>query len=129
MREAGLQPDWVEIPPGQARKAVAQMMELLQRPDRPTAVLSGGMSLIAWAMAAAYRLGLELPRDLSTVCMESEVKDYLGLVPDHVALNFEAMGREAATMLLEQITQQKSWTKSRVIPSPVLRKYTLAPPP
>jgi len=129
MQEAGLTPTWEGVPIGRSRESVLQMMDLLRRPDRPTALISGGQEFVAWAMVAAYRLGWDLPRDLSVVCIDSLVRDHVGLVPDNVSLNFEGLGNAAANMLLEQIQTGRYESESQVISSPVLRKYTLAPPP
>ncbi len=129
LKEAGLTPTWKEMQLGRARESVEDMMALLRQPDRPTALLSGGQEFIAWGMVAAYRLGLDLPRDLSVACMDVLIKDHLGLVPDHVALNFEEMGKQAATMLLEQLESGSYTCDSRMISSQVVKKYTVAPPP
>ena len=72
--EAGIAWDDALVRPGQtgpveARKTVAYeaVMDLLDRPDRPTALLCSKDEFALQAMGAAARLGLRIPEDLSLI--------------------------------------------------------------
>lgn len=67
--EAGIAPEsrWVRVGDFSFRSGLDAAMALLEPADRPTAIFACNDDMAAGAIAAAHRLGLDVPRDL-TVC-------------------------------------------------------------
>jgi LacI family repressor for deo operon, udp, cdd, tsx, nupC, and nupG len=85
-----------------ALSASQAVTELLQAPDRPTAVLAASDDMAMGVLQSARRLGLRIPHDLSVIGIDdhvlSEVMDLTTMRQD-----LQAQGELAAEMLLRRI--------------------------
>jgi LacI family repressor for deo operon, udp, cdd, tsx, nupC, and nupG len=88
--------EWTALSASQA------VTELLQAPDRPTAVLAASDDMAMGVLQTARRLGLRIPHDLSVIGIDdhvlSEVMDLTTMRQD-----LQAQGELAAEMLLRRI--------------------------
>lgn len=79
-------------------------LELLQRPDRPTAIIAINDVLAIGALRAAGDLGLHVPGDVSLLSYDDiEMADYLVPRLTTVSKNAEEVGRRAFELLLGRI--------------------------
>ncbi|MCC6223575.1 MAG: LacI family DNA-binding transcriptional regulator [Thermoleophilia bacterium] len=103
LRAAGIElgPEWVAEAPFDEAGGDAAAARLLALEPRPTALFAGSVRAAAGAMAAARRLGLRLPRDLSLVGLnDSPCAAYLDSPLTTVRMPLAEMGREAVGGLL-----------------------------
>jgi DNA-binding LacI/PurR family transcriptional regulator len=93
--------------PELARRAA---VELLSRPEHPTAVFAHDDTLAAGVLRAARDLGLSVPEDLAVVGFDdSDVADVLDL--STVRQPLEESGRTAAELLLERLHRTPGSTR------------------
>ena len=108
---------------------------LLDRPDRPTAVLCFS-DLVAWTvMRVARELGLEVPRDLSVVGYDDSPLARQTHPPlTTVRQDLDAKGRATATLLEHEIARSRglpgapAGPEHVVIPTELVVRGTTAPP-
>ncbi|MFI7063130.1 LacI family DNA-binding transcriptional regulator [Kribbella sp. NPDC050124] len=109
----------------------AAALELLQRPDRPTAILAANDRGAIGVILAATSLGLSVPRDLSVIGYDDEQFLAAEVPPGltTIALPHREMGQLAATELLARIAgEAPGEVGTRRLPClPVVRE-TVAPP-
>ena len=88
--------EWTALSASQA------VTQLLQAPDRPTAVMATSDEMAMGVLQTARRLGLSIPRDLSVIGIDdhvlSEVMDLTTMRQD-----LQAQGELAAEMLLQRV--------------------------
>lgn len=83
-----------------------RLIELLQRPDRPTAVLCGGFFLALESMRLIREQGLEIPRDVSVVGYDDPASArYLNPPLTTVRQPLEEMGEQSVIHLYDWINQ------------------------
>lgn len=102
--------------------------EWLERDDRPTAVVCYGSTTavpIAWA---AVGLGIVTGRDLSIISFDGRAVQYAGPPFATMLIPEEAMGREAAELLVSKINDPNTPVPSRSVPFRFEEGATLAPP-
>ena len=76
--------------------------ELLERPDRPTAVFAASDEMAIGTILAARDLGLEVPEDVSVIGIDDhDLSEFFGL--STVAQFPELQGRLAVEVLMEQL--------------------------
>jgi DNA-binding LacI/PurR family transcriptional regulator len=134
LRPAGVEPLVVRLPLVPEEAAYDAATLLLDRPDRPTAVLCFSDVIAHWAVRAAEDLGLTVPGDLSVVGFDDNplarrMRPALTTVRQDVA----AKGHAAASALAEAIRRSRSGEKPRasqvVLPTElVVRESTAAAP-
>jgi len=79
-------------------------MQLLTSPDRPTAIFSANNLMVIGAMRAIRDMGLSCPGDVSVACMDDfPWADVFNPRLTTVAQPVEAIGEQAATLLLERL--------------------------
>ncbi|HAI13491.1 MAG TPA: hypothetical protein DCM28_17420 [Phycisphaerales bacterium] len=84
------------------------LLRMLQRPDRPTALICRGQADATCAYAAAMQLGLRVPEDLSIVAFSDKpILDVCALPIDTLVIPFRTLGEKVATMT-HQLTQDPS---------------------
>lgn len=104
-------------------------LELLGRPDRPTALFCCNDLLAIGALQAAKELGLRVPADLSVIGFDNTI---LASVTDPplttVAQPIESMGKKAVDLLIQELKKEEGY-KQRVVlrPELVVRQSTAAP--
>ena len=96
---------------------------LLALPRRPTAVVAASVELALGCMAACRDLGVGIPDELALVAFDDP---YFGglLDPPLTAIAYEpeAVGREAATMLVEAIRDGLEGRRAAVVPVELVRR-------
>jgi DNA-binding LacI/PurR family transcriptional regulator len=111
-----------------APETIAAGRELLQRPDRPTAVLCHDDVLAAGLLAAAAQLGIDVPRDLSVVGFDDLDLALIVRPPlTTVRIDAEGLGAAAFDLLLERIRGHR--VRNQVLPVELVVRESTAPPP
>ena len=115
--------EWTALSASQA------VTQLLQAPDRPTAVLAASDEMAVGVLQTARRLELRIPRDLSVIGIDdhvlSEVMDLTTMRQD-----LQAQGELAAEMLLQRVADPT--IPAEIVTAPtelVLRGTTGSPGP
>lgn len=105
-------------------------LELLSRPDRPTAIFAGSDVQALGVLRAAHRLGLSVPRDLSVVGYDNlPMASWITPALTTVNQPLRDMAGTAARMLLEIANgAQPSTSRFDLVTELVVRDST-APPP
>ena len=104
LREAGIEPDPMLVRRGSHVRAAARQMavDLLQGPDRPTAIVASSDVQAAGVLEAAAQLGLRVPDDLSVIGYDDiEVASLVGLTT--VRQPLERSGARAADLVIEAL--------------------------
>lgn len=99
--------------------------ELFMRPDRPTAVFAGNDEMAIGVYAAARKVGLTIPNDISIVGYDDSpmaARVHPGLTS--VRLPIRDMGKEAATALLRQISGVDQAENRSFQPELIIREST-----
>ncbi|WP_433159393.1 LacI family DNA-binding transcriptional regulator [Kribbella sp. CA-247076] len=133
MNAAGVPVEGTVVP---ARYSVssnhAAALELLRRPDRPTAILAANDRGATGVMLAAASLGLSVPRDLSVVGYDDEQFLAAEIPPGltTIALPHREMGRRATAELLARIAGgDHGPDRTERLPClPVVRNTVTTPP-
>lgn len=129
----GIKADPLWTAPGNFRTGESRQATqfLLQLPGRPTAIFAASDYSAFGALSACRDQGLEVPRDISVIGagdIEGAANPYAFLTT--VSWEREALGREAARLLLDNIADPLRFKPANVVfpPSLVIRQST-APPP
>jgi LacI family transcriptional regulator len=106
-----------------------RLRALLDRPDRPTALVLHNSLLAAGLAAVCREMGMAIPRDLSVVSMGDEQQTDL-LVPRFSSVGFPSAlaGRTAMELLLARIDDPGSAATHRLMPVGWNPGLTVAPP-
>jgi LacI family transcriptional regulator len=107
------------------------MAQLLSRPERPTALIAGGVFLTPQVLYAIRALGLRIPDDLSLVAYDDTDVTALHTPPlTVVARNVHAIGAQAARLMLERLGGRDPAGRSRTvaIPTSLIVRGSTAPP-
>ena len=106
-------------------------MELLARPDRPTAIFAFNDMRAVGIYRAARRLGLRIPEDLSIVSIDDQENIASELSPGltTIALPHYDMGLLSTETLLDALTQGRPPTPGvTLVPSPAIVRGSIAAP-
>lgn len=96
-------------------KQITLFYNALNRPDRPTAMLFYWSYSVPAVYAAAARLELQIPRDLSIITFAGESHRRIGLTATAMLEPETDMGREAVEMLHKKMTlKQKNIPSKRL---------------
>ena len=110
--------------------------ELLDRPNRPTALFAYNDRMAMGAYRAAAELGLRIPTDVSIVGFDDQQLITRGLYPEltSVALPHYAMGYWAAATLCDQLDRESSESDAPPGPAtpllmecPLVRRHSVRP--
>jgi LacI family transcriptional regulator len=129
MRAAGREPivlshdRFIETP-----DQIDAVSALLNRPDRPTAIIAYSETEAYTIVCAARVLGLTSPRDLSIVVFAPENMAVLGLEVTAAAVPTREMGRQAVLMLMEKLKAPETPLAPVPVPYAALTPTTLGPP-
>ena len=110
----------------------AAALELLRRPDRPTAILAANDRGATGVILAAASLGLSVPGDLSVVGYDDEQFLAAEVPPGltTIALPHREMGRRATADLLARIAgEDRPYGGTERLPCVPVVRGTVAPPP
>jgi DNA-binding LacI/PurR family transcriptional regulator len=128
MREASLEP-W-ELFAGRSiayPEYLSLALELLQSPERPTAIVTYSMHQATAILAAAARLGLRIPRDLSLISFhDSKASHQLS----SIYLPEMELGERSLELLLRKIENPELELEPVALPLELVQKdLSCAPPP
>jgi DNA-binding LacI/PurR family transcriptional regulator len=113
-----------------ASEAHDRALEFLGRADRPTALLCSNEVMAEAAQAAAQKLGLRVPADVSLVGLAGLPGPRLAAPAiATVIVDYEQVGATAATMLLKQIADKSSRGSAGLLPVEFDPGGSTAPPP
>lgn len=105
-------------------------MELLGRPDRPTAIFAGSDMQAMGVLRAAHKLGLDVPRDLSVIGYDNlPVAAWLGPALTTVNQPLRDMAGTATRMLLDLARGVELSTSRIDLVTELVVRETTAPPP
>jgi len=90
-------------------------LDVLSRPDRPTALVCYFAIFVPAVLWAANELGLRIPRDLSLVTFAAEDFREQGVVASSLLEPHYRMGQEAVRSLRAKIEQPLEVSKSRLL--------------
>ncbi|BBG00695.1 MULTISPECIES: LacI family DNA-binding transcriptional regulator [Pseudonocardia] len=98
-----------------ARRAVG---ELLARPDRPAALVTGNNAMTIGAVQAAHDVGLRIPGDVALAAFDDfPWADAFSPRLTVVAQSFAEIGREAVRLLLRRMTEPDADPRSVRLPT------------
>lgn len=104
------------------------MEELLALDDIPTAVFVAGDHMAIGAIEAIKEKGLRVPEDVSVIGFDDiEMAQYITPKLTTIRQNTEAIGKKAAELLIEQISQKKKSFLTEVIPVELIVRASCAP--
>lgn len=107
----------------------AAMERLLSLTERPTAVFVAGDQMAIGAMEAAREHGLRIPEDVSIIGYDDiEISRYVTPKLTTVRQDTDLMGRVAAEVLIEQITNKQRVVGEKVVPVTLVVRESCAPP-
>lgn len=112
-----------------AAEAYERALDLLRRPQRPTALLCSNDVMTDAALAAAQHLGLTVPEDLSLVSLAG-LPGPRPAAPAmaRVILDFEQAGATAATLLLKLVADPAAPAEAVLLPAEFDPRGSIAPP-
>ena len=108
---------------------LARGRELLQRPDRPTAIFAGNDEMASGVYGAAHELGIRIPDDLSLIGFDdAPIATRMWPAMTSVRLPVREMGWAAAEKLFTKGKEAAKAPPSEFTPALIERQST-APPP
>ncbi|NHA66468.1 LacI family DNA-binding transcriptional regulator [Phycicoccus flavus] len=131
MAGAGLAVDPASVRVGGYRRetSTAPALELLDRPDRPTAVFAANDESAVAVLEVAHRLGLRVPEDLSVVGFDNLPESALADPPlTTVAQPLREMGSAALTMVVDLLRGEEPPTRRLTLPTRLVHRSSTAPP-
>jgi len=112
--------------PGEDRRVEAAI-QLLQTPNRPTAVIAYEFTESMAVVRAALTMGLKIPGDISLIQFHNRVDDST-FIPVHTVSNMMLeVGEGAVGMLLDKISMPEAALPSKVIPEILIEGATCLP--
>lgn len=109
--------------------AYSETLQLMVRPDRPTAVVSAGVQGTTGILAGCRELGLEVGRDFSLVsCDEIDFMSFVDPPISVVRRDADLIGRMAVELLLEMVVGGKE-PRQVVLPTEYLARGSSTAPP
>ena len=113
-----------------AAEAYDRALHLLRRPERPTALLCSNDVMAQAAQAAAQKLGLRVPSDVSLVGLAGLPGPRLAAPAlATVIVDFEQAGAAATTLLLKLIGGEAAQAGGVLLPAEFEPRGSTAPPP
>lgn len=106
-----------------------ETMALLAEPLPPTAIIAGGMGMLAGVLRALRQAGRAVGREVSVIGSESDLAELV--TPGITAIDWDlrAMGRDAAGMLLDRIEQRVAGgPRHRMLPTRLILRGSCAAP-
>jgi LacI family transcriptional regulator len=111
------------------REGFIAMRELLDRPDRPTAVFVANVQAAIGALAAARQLGLRVPVDVSVASLhDAPLTAFLDPPLTTVRMPLEEMGRRAIEIVLAKRPNGPEAFRVESPPQLIVRDSTSLPP-
>ncbi|HEV7301154.1 MAG TPA: LacI family DNA-binding transcriptional regulator [Tepidisphaeraceae bacterium] len=106
----------------------AYFQRLLDRPDRPTAFVTYATDDTESLVSLAWKMGLEVPRDLSIICVSNS--DSMGILDlTHLRLPGESLGQAAVDLLAEKLLDPATPIPPRAVAPCFVKGDTVGPVP
>ena len=132
LTDAGLPIDPALVGSGSYRQDAVRMaaLEMLRRPDRPTAIFAANDISVMEIVKVAAELGLDVPRDLSIIGFD-DVPEASKVTPalSTVRQPMQTLGAEAARLLLSLMQGDTPEVTHVTLPTRLVPRATTAPPP
>jgi LacI family transcriptional regulator len=131
-RDAGLTHDPALIcsdnfTPDYAYMAVSS---LLLDNDRPTAVVAGGVAMLAGILRAVSTEGLRIPQDISVIgCGDSDLAELMNPPITVIRWDYTAVGEASAKLILDRIQNPEIPRRRLRFPTELRIRASCAPPP
>lgn len=107
-----------------------ELVELLSKPDRPTAIFAVNDWMALKARKAIQIVGLQVPGDISLVGFDDlDIAQYQTPPLTTVAQNSAAIGAEAARRLIARIEGEENDSILTLVPTHLIVRGSTAPPP
>ena len=105
-------------------------LEMLRRPDRPTAVFAANDISGLEIVRVASELGLDVPRDLSVIGFDDVPEASRANPPlSTIRQPMQTLGATAAKLLLSLLEGERPQETQLRLPTRLVRRATTAPPP
>lgn len=102
--ERALDPALVRTGSFSAEFAEQQTAELLALPDRPTAIIAGGVNMLPGVLRAIRSTRLRIPQDISVVCStNSELAQLVTPSITELHVRYADIGREASALMMGRL--------------------------
>ena len=104
--DVGMEVDPVLVRAGSfsAEFAEQQSLDLLALPDRPTAIIAGGVSMLPGVLRAIRAAGLRIPHDVSVVSSTNpEICELVTPTVTELRVDYSAIGLEASQVMLGRV--------------------------
>ncbi|MCX7935447.1 MAG: substrate-binding domain-containing protein, partial [Planctomycetota bacterium] len=106
------------------------LLALLRRPDRPTAIFAPTDLLARRVYCAAREVGLSIPSDLSVIgYADLEFAAYLEPPLTTIRQDGKEVGRQAARLMLQRLEQEMRPPQRILLPVTLVPRRSTAPPP
>lgn len=133
MRDRGqtVREDWViNSPTAEMSEPIkSKLRSLLQRRDRPTAILAAGYYFALEVLEVADTLGIRIPHDLSLVGFDDpKSASLLNPALSTVRQPLEQMGRVAMERMFELIAGAPTGSPIQILPTELIVRASTAPP-
>lgn len=118
--------DYVKIQGYSPKDGYAKMLELLELPDIPTAVMVANDSLAVGCYKAISERGLRIPEDVSIVGFNDiSIARYLMPPLTTVRLYMEFMGEQAVSLMVERLASKRELCVQLRIPSRLIERESV----
>ncbi|TDV04371.1 LacI family DNA-binding transcriptional regulator [Paraburkholderia caballeronis] len=125
-------PALVRLDSMDAAYAYREVQRLMEMPEPPTAIIMGGNLMLPGALRACALKDIKVPQDVSIVAVgETDLAELASPPITTVRWNLEAMGREAASIVMDRIAEKPS-TDGReprhvIVPTEIILRRSCAP--
>lgn len=126
---AGLPPVHDAIGPYSRRGGYDAFVQLMQGASRPTGVFASNLLVGIGALAAARKLGLDVPADVSVVTLDAEDAIYTAPPLTAIAMPLDEMGSRAVEALHAMIGGGEPTDLVVDVEPALIRRASVAPPP
>jgi LacI family transcriptional regulator len=125
-----LDPDLIQVGPLSEAFGGSALARLLDRPNRPTAILAGGAQISIGVLRGIRQRGLELPAALSLVAYDdTEATELFSPAVTVVARDIYAIGRQAGRLMLNRLSGgQDAPPQTITIPTRLIVRGSTAAP-
>lgn len=132
MSKAGvaISPELMKLDSFDTDYAYRETQIMLGLPQPPTAIITLGMHLLAGVLPAIRMKGLSIPDDISLIASnDSELAQLANPAVTVIRYDAQALGREAARLLLRQFNEEHSAAGTRIeIPTELIVRASCAAP-
>lgn len=128
--QSGVKTSWIEMPDRDYAAGYEGAVRALHQSEPPTAIVAGTFPMGVGVLAAASRLGKDVPRDLSVVTLHNDqLADFLTPQLTTVSLPTEQMGAEAVDLALAVMAGEEPHRRIVAENPKLLLRGSTAPPP